>query len=68
STVNYGSTAMVYSGSKAIAFSVTKPWGGLYLHSDSGTSMTGYGYLTFAARASGGSGKYGVRLLDSNDQ
>ncbi len=67
STVNFASTAPVHSGSSAITFTVTQPWGGLYLHSNTLVNTTPYQTLRFMARASQSGQKYGVALYNSSN-
>jgi len=68
STVDFNATNPVYKGSHAISFTPTGGYGGLYIHSDQGTSTSSYLALTFAARASADGGKYAVGVYDSNNQ
>jgi autotransporter family porin len=66
--VNWSATSPVYSGSRSLGFNITKAWGGLYLHLESGVNTAQYTTLTFAAQATGRSPRYAVALYDTNNQ
>lgn len=66
-TPNFTSTAQVYSGSRAIAFTSARRWAGLYLHSDTGVTTTAGTVLHFALRTTAPGQVYGVRVLSTND-
>lgn len=67
-TVDYDNTRVVYSGSKAIAFTVTAPNGHLLLHTDIPVDLAPFRELRFAMRASQTGQSYAVALWDANDK
>lgn len=66
--VNFGATSPVFAGSRAIAFTATAGWAGLYLHAGSAVDATPYTAVQFAAQASRGGQAYAVALFDGNDR
>ncbi len=67
SSVNYGVSAPVYSGTKAISWTVKAAWGGLYLHSDTGVSSSPFANLSFALEATQAGQAVSVVLEDVHD-
>ena len=67
STVNLAATSPVASGSDAIAWTATRAWGGLYLHTDLPVALAPYSALNFALRATRPGQAVSVVLQDVND-
>lgn len=61
-TVNFGVSSPVYQGTRALALTVTAPWGGLYLRAAAPVATGSYTHLRFAARASAAGQRYRVEL------
>ncbi len=67
SGVNVAATSPVYSGTRAIAWTVKSAWGGLYLHNDVGVSSSPFANLTFALQATQAGQAVSVVLEDVHD-
>jgi hypothetical protein len=67
STVDFGAASPVYSGTNAIAWTVTAAWGGLYLHNDVGVPSSPFVTLSFALRATQAGQRVSVVLEDVHD-
>jgi len=60
---------VAFKGNKAIAFSATSPWAGLYLHNDRPVDTTSLTSLNLAIRGTSPNQEYGVALYgDTNQQ
>ncbi|MGI8553369.1 MAG: hypothetical protein ACR2PL_21675 [Dehalococcoidia bacterium] len=68
STIDLGVTKPVYSGARAISFTLSTAWGGFYLHSDVPIDTAPFTYLRFAAQASQPGQRYAAVLVDENDR
>ncbi|MGI8553687.1 MAG: N,N-dimethylformamidase beta subunit family domain-containing protein, partial [Dehalococcoidia bacterium] len=67
-TPNFTVTSPVYSGSKALSFTVNAAWGALYLQTVNPVNTTGYRAIRFAAQASQANQRYALYLVDQNGQ
>ncbi len=67
STVNFGVSSPVYAGSRAIGWTASSAWAGLYLHTGSAVAGSLYTTLTFALRATRSGQSVSVVLQDVND-
>ncbi len=68
SHVNFANPSPVYSGTTSIAFTPTRMWAGLYLHTDTAVDISPYTFLHFAARASQSGQAYNVMLYGAANQ
>jgi len=68
STINFGNSSPVYAGNRSLRLTVTRAWGAIQLHSDTGVAAAQFPYLTFAARASAAGQAYSVALTDTNNK
>ena len=67
SAVNFAVSKPVASGTAAIAWTVQRPWGGLYLHTANGIDPSGYSALRFALQATTTGQAVSVVLEDTQD-
>jgi hypothetical protein len=61
-SVNLAVSAPVWSGSRALAFTISAPWGGLYLNTRESIDTTPFSALRFAAQASAPAQPFSVAL------
>lgn len=64
SIVQFDNKTAAASGTKAIAFTATSPWAGLYLHTDTNIDTTSLQTLQFSFRPSQQNQKFSVILFD----
>lgn len=68
SSMDFGNTTTVYSGTKAIAFTPNAGWSALYLHNDVGINTASYQNITFKAKSSVMNQKFQVLLYGAANQ
>ncbi|HZQ34760.1 MAG TPA: N,N-dimethylformamidase beta subunit family domain-containing protein, partial [Dehalococcoidia bacterium] len=67
-TVDFGATAQAHGGAKAIALTVTKPYGALGLYTAALVDPARYPTLHLWARASAAGQSYAIAALDRDDE
>jgi hypothetical protein len=63
---DFAATSVAHEGATSMAFSVTAPWGALYLVSSEPVDCSHFSHLSFAARASQPGAGYSVWVVDAN--
>ncbi|GEM_PF-1780705 len=66
-SIGWSNSSPVYAGAHSIKLTITRAWGAIQLHSDTGASSVQYPYVTFAAQASQSGQAFDVALTDTNN-